>query len=543
MSSIIKKMNLGFSGIFALLVILSGTSYVKQQQISKDVQDLIEFDVEMLKLVKSMYSNSLEARILEKDIVLHSDNIDFMKNGKISWDSNIKKNEELINKMLEITKKSGEVDVEENIKKFQLKLNNYQKHINETYSLIDSKVISDKNSVLNHLMKLTTEAEEMTNILKGMVEEEEHHIGNRKVELVANNENLKQITLILSLSVLGIFLIIGYSLVRAIRKPLVDFKDKSRLIISNNDLTVRFNESNDEFGDIGRDVNSIIFQMSKSVGLTIQSSRENLSKSDIVVKKSSDIAKSIEKQSDEMSKTAAAIEELTVSIQQVSESSKYIKQNMLNVAGISKSGMVLSNDTKKIIQNIVVDFEELTKLLNNLEVTSNNISSIVSTIRDIADQTNLLALNAAIEAARAGEAGRGFAVVADEVRKLSENTAKATTKISEMIVSVQVQSKDVTQVINRTNDKVRVGVEKVEETNDKINEIGDLISKTEVQISEITNSINEEQIVAVDISKAVEEIAQISEKNALNAKDSENIVIELKNSANDLVNSVSKFRV
>ncbi len=542
MSSIIKKLYIGFALILTLLCGMGIFTVWIENSLSKNINELLEYDVGMSQLSSGAYAKMLEARMLERNMALYVNNPDKLKEEKQLWNNLISDNKNVIKNMLAITEKSGEKEVAENISNFEKQLFKYEKTVNATYELIDAEIISDSMSVLKNLDEAKQVSETVVKTIQDIYKNENSHIEQDKVDLAKETENIKNISTISSLIIIVLFLLIGANLAKSIKDPLVDFKNKARDIIRNNDLTINFTEGKNEFGEIAKDINTVINSLRKSISLVVDASKSTLDKSQQVSKNAEEISASINVQADSTTESASAIEELTVSINQVSELSKSIKDNMKNVTGLSKVGMDLSDDTKKIIQQIEVDFTELSGLLNNLEVTSNNISSIVSTIRDIAEQTNLLALNAAIEAARAGETGRGFAVVADEVRKLSEKTAKATQEIAEMITSVQSQSKDVSEVIGKTNQKVVVGVGKVESTNNKINEMGQLVHDAEIQITEISASIQEQYLAATEIAKTVENIAMMSERNSAAATETFNISKDLKKSASDVVSDVSKFK-
>lgn len=538
MSSIIKKLYVGAIFLFVLLVSMGVLVFWGQEAIRSHTRQLIEFDVGLSSRSGQAYAKMLELKMIERNMSMYSSSStnpkEALEQAKKDWLKDIEELKLQTEDMIALIKKTNEPEVLKKLENFQQELLVYEKQTLNSYA-INSKNLEGKSS-----SKESTE--QVVNTIKTIYEEESSHIKNGEEEIDKEAQFVENVALYTSLVSGVLFLIVVFNLVRTIKRPLDDFKNKSRDVIRTNNINIKFEEPTNEFGSIAKDINEIIASLRNSISLAANSSKETLSKASLVVKNADNMAKNMTEQATTTIKTAGSVDVLTNKLDEVTDLSDSIKNNMKNITDLSKNGVVLSNDTKEIIQQIELDFNQLSTLLSNLEVTSGNISSIVLTIKEIADQTNLLALNAAIEAARAGEAGRGFAVVADEVRKLSENTAKATTKISEMIGSVQSQSKDVSEVMNKTNEKVRVGVSKVDETNKKINEIGQLVNNADNQISEIASSIKEQYGTAKEVAKVINNVAKLSQENSELAKQTNDVAVELQKTADAVVSDIAKFK-
>ena len=550
MSSIIKKLYLAAVFLFVLLISMGVLVFWGQDSVREHVRSMIKFDVGLSSKSSEAYAKILELKMLEKNLSLYV-------NSSSSADGSTKEALEQIKKdwlkgmgelkyqtaqMIELIKNANEEHVLASLFEFQKELLVYEKNFIKNYDVNLRNVDFKERVFLEKEFLDSAYVNQVVNTIRKIHETESFHIRHAEEEIDKEAQFVEKVALYYGLISGFLFVVIVFNLVKSIKLPLDDFKKKSKDVIRTNNINIKFQEPSNEFGSIAKDINEIISSLRNSISLAANSSQETLSKASVVVKNAENMSRNMLEQSSTTIKTSDSVDILTNKLDQVTELSDSIKDNMKNITNLSKNGVVLSNDTKQIIQQIEIDFNKLSKLLNDLEITSNDISSIVLTIKEIADQTNLLALNAAIEAARAGEAGRGFAVVADEVRKLSENTAKATTRISEMIGSVQTQSKDVSEVMNKTNQKVRIGVSKVEETNKKINEIGALVGSADIQISEIASSIKEQYGTAKEVAKVINNVAKLSKENSELAQETNNLAQDLRKSADTVVADIATFK-
>ena len=258
---------------------------------------------------------------------------------------------------------------------------------------------------------------------------------------------------------------------------------------------------------------------------------------------SEQLSSAIQEQSTSASMMAATIEELTVSIHHVSENADEAHQLASRSGQQSKDGARVIENTLTSMNGIARTVQHSSTQVAGLGQHSEQISSIISVIQGIADQTNLLALNAAIEAARAGEQGRGFAVVADEVRLLAQNTGKSTQEISAMIEKIQAGVRDTVESMRGGVVEVNQGVETAGTAGQAIIEIRDSSDKVLHVVDQISFALREQTAASQDVARTVERSAQMAEMNNVSVQELLKTSGGLKSLATSLQQEVSKFQL
>lgn len=348
----------------------------------------------------------------------------------------------------------------------------------------------------------------------------------------------------ISIVVLIVTLSMGFLIARGITRPLLTLKDAIVDIQERNDLTQRLAiSSKDEIGQAADALNRFLESLQRSLEQVAHGSSTVLALSSEVAAAASQVSSSSQAQSDAASSMAASVEEMTVSIDQISE-------NAHNARLVSDSSNAFSDSGSEVIlkvvddmKNIASNVKESSVIIRELGQQSNQIHVIALSIKEIADQTNLLALNAAIEAARAGEQGRGFAVVADEVRKLAERTTRSTVEISEMIDRIQSGAQQAVASMEVGVERVNHGVSLANQAGDAIEKIRGGSRQASAVISDISSAIREQSVASNEIAKNVEQVAQMSDENAAAIQSSSHVAADLQRLANDLKATVEKFRI
>lgn len=255
-----------------------------------------------------------------------------------------------------------------------------------------------------------------------------------------------------------------------------------------------------------------------------------------------EVADRSQRQSDAASSMAASVEEMAVSIDQVRENATEAHSISENSASVSEEGAAVIHSAASEMRQISEAVQASSEIVEDLGRQSDQITSIVNTIREIADQTNLLALNAAIEAARAGEQGRGFAVVADEVRKLAERTSLSTTEIATMVTRIQQGTRGAVASMQAGVAKVGSGVELASQAGESINSIRDGAQRVSQVVNSISDSISEQSHASNDIAHKIETIAQMSEESAAAVRHTADAARRLHQLSGELHAAVAQFK-
>ena len=255
------------------------------------------------------------------------------------------------------------------------------------------------------------------------------------------------------------------------------------------------------------------------------------------------IAAATETQSESASSMAASVEEMSVSITHVSDRAGDVRSASVLSGEVSRKGSDVIDRLLAGNHNTSAAVEGAATQINDLGRLSEEISSIVNVIREVADQTNLLALNAAIEAARAGEQGRGFAVVADEVRKLAERTGQSTQDITRMIGEIQGVTREVVDAMKSAVERVHAGNELSQQARETVAEIGEQSSNVISSVEEITEALREQSATSNDIAQRVENITTASEENSSSVRSSADAARALEGVSGRLHKATTHFRL
>jgi len=353
-----------------------------------------------------------------------------------------------------------------------------------------------------------------------------------------------EITLLLVASgvLLGIFtsVLIVRSISRGVAGMLRMIQEVSARNLAVEDVEV---ESDDELGEAGTALNGMRDSLREMVRGIAATAKNLAAASEEISLGAGQSAESARLQADQTRQVATAMTEMSATVEQVSENSQTASDSSSKAAQAAHQGGLVVTEALDTMRRIADSSRTVSARITKLGSSSEQIGKIVAVIDEIADQTNLLALNAAIEAARAGEQGRGFAVVADEVRKLAERTSRATKEIATMIESIQAESKSAVEAIESGTHDVGIGVEKTTASGAALQEIIRMSEQVGDMISHIATAATEQSSATVEINSSIGQISNLTDDSSLAAEQTAKSCATLSKMALDLQTLVSQFRL
>tara|TARA_B100000519_G_scaffold157533_1_gene139100 strand:+ start:3665 stop:5689 length:2025 start_codon:yes stop_codon:yes gene_type:complete len=351
------------------------------------------------------------------------------------------------------------------------------------------------------------------------------------------------LVVIIVLASLIIAFFTGYKTVNAITIPLKKVNDLLN-IASSGDLTHNLDDSSkDEFGQLAKNCNKLILSLKDLIrGINVRA-EQLAAASEQTSAVTTQTTKSIQDQKAQIGLVATATTEMHSTSQMVSQNAEDTLLEIRNADQESNKVRDISLENKATIEVLARDVEDAAQVIHKLHQDSASIGSILDVIRGIADQTNLLALNAAIEAARAGEQGRGFAVVADEVRTLASRTQESTQEINAMIEVLQEGAEKAVSVMDQGKQQTARCVEQTELATQALDIISEAVKRAHDVSSQIEQSAREQNLVSQDISEKLETIVGIAEETTVGAQQTSESSEEVARLAEELQSSIRQFKV
>ena len=351
-------------------------------------------------------------------------------------------------------------------------------------------------------------------------------------------------TIAIALALIVIMAIVGAYFTRVVVKPIDAFSSQLEKITHNQDLSIRIStKGNNEFAILGKSLNNMLETLAEFVRNMRHSAEVLATNSSNLNNASNDAAEQINQQNLEVNAAATATTELSASISEVAQSAEQAAEQMRTTRNQVNNSMGVANNTQSDIYELQQNMDGAIKAMAQLESESQSIGDVLDVIQNIAEQTNLLALNAAIEAARAGEQGRGFAVVADEVRTLASRTAQSTDEIRAKIESLQKGVENALTSVQTSQSKTESSIEKVESTVSSMQEVTGYVDQVDQMNAHIATAAEEQSQVTEEINKNVLLIKDLSDK----VLDLATHITESSNDVNavstDIHKQVDQFRV
>ena len=464
---------------------------------------------------------------------------------------------QLIKSEISFSLQSAQSSVDEIIAELTLyKLNDIAEELTESFSAI-KELLSASNGIVFHKNAQLTANKKANDMLKAVEDNtaKTTKILNTQVDL-ANQATLQasehisssvsngnsQTTLIAIISIVIAIVIARFTLI-SITRPLSRVNDMLNVVASG-DLSRKLDESGqDEFAQLSKNCNLLIDSLRNLIEGIVNRSAQLAAAAEQTSAVTAESTKAIEEQRNQVEQAASATTEMSSTAQSVLASANDALGEIKHADEEAERVKIISARNRQTIEQLASEVDDASQVINQLQQDSASIGGILDVIRGIAEQTNLLALNAAIEAARAGEQGRGFAVVADEVRTLASRTQESTSEIQSMIESLQTGAGKAVAVMDTGKSKAADCVSQSEEADKALETITHAVHEAFDRSSQIATAAEEQSVVAHEISENLESIVAIAEQTAAGSKQTAASSSEVAKLSEELQQSVQEFKL
>ena len=535
------RLGAGFATLLVLMLIVSGIGIARMTGIQNTLEDIVKVGVAETKLALSMRGLIYERAILVRNMILMTREDD-MKPELAKIQENRKKYDEIQEKLAVMFALPGTTEMEKSL----LAQIRQSEILNRP--LVDKVIelgFANKNAEATKILleDLREPQKQWLRQINELVQTEEQLDRQAEQEAEASYQSGKIQVLGFSTIALLFGGLAAFYLARSITRP-INRAVEVATRVAEGDLTSRIEvNSGDEIGKLMQALKT----MNDNLANLIRQARENAQSvsgaAGALSTAAGQVAISSRSQSEAASSMAAAVEEMTVSVSQITDHASNAEKISTESGELSMEGGKIIGEMISKMSDIAKTVTESSRIMEDLTQQSEQISDIVKVIKEVADQTNLLALNAAIEAARAGEQGRGFAVVADEVRKLAERTAQSTLDISAVIETVRNGIDGVMGSMRFGVEQVQQGMQQAGETGEAISRINDGSRKVVGTVNDIGTALREQSVTNNEIANSVEKIAQMIEGNNAAVEETAKTAHNLKHLAATLQDVVARFKV
>jgi methyl-accepting chemotaxis protein len=536
-----QKITASFGLLFLPMLIVAAAGYWGTHKLSTAMLDMLQSDAELQQLFSSTRVNSLDMIRYEKNFILSMGNASDQSDALDDWktiDGHYREHVAALEKAA----------VEQEDTDALVEINGTLKAYEDGFGTLVEQVHSGKIKTVAEANAVAQTYGNAVNVMQDTLstEDAEHISRMQDRKKMAQDINRRTLWTLLAAVMAGIILggIISVVTTRRITRPISTVVAAMHRIVQGDltgeDIVI---STDDELGDMGRSANGMQQSLRQMIGSVSAGAERIATATEELSATAAEQAHGAESQKDQTHHVAASMQEMSSTVAQVAENSNKASEASRKAADTARHGGSIVEDALAKMRAIADSVGQTAKRVQELGKSSNQIGEIIGVIDDIADQTNLLALNAAIEAARAGEQGRGFAVVADEVRKLAERTSKATKEITAMIQNIQAETLSAVEAMQTGTQQVELGVESTTRAGTSLHEIIQSSEQVGEMILLIATAATEQSSATEEINSSIEQIAKITEQSAAGTRESAKAVRDLSDLASNLHALVSKFTV
>lgn len=520
------------------LITLATINLFGGRQANADISDVVEHDVKSLLLTQAIDRDLLEIRFRVAGVVLDQLPSVGAQNHLKEARSTIEKN---WSKFESVNSASSPEETE-----LVIKIGAGLKALPLIFDKIHTQYDANNNDELKAILEddwpiVITKVQKP---LSQLVKIREESLAQLQEHRLKEGQRRTLISLVISGVAAAILIAFAALTIRSITRPLAKLQDTIVQVEKSGDCTLRVGASGqDEVGRTAAAFDNMLARIATLIGATRESAANIASAVQSMSAAGMQVARGSSEQSEAASAVAAAMEQTSVSISETAQNAHMADETATQARTNIETTLAAVRETADNVDNLATMIAEASDDIARLAESSRQIDGIVRTIKDIADQTNLLALNAAIEAARAGEQGRGFAVVADEVRKLAENTANSTSEISSLIGGIRSQVDAAVTRMQAANEKAGTTRERVIASTGTLDAASADTDRVTDAVRNIADAVREQDVAVQQVAQRIEQIAKMTEENTAAADAAARTAVHLDELAGDLHEAVAKFKV
>ncbi|MBI5885562.1 MAG: methyl-accepting chemotaxis protein [Deltaproteobacteria bacterium] len=535
------RMLLGFGLVILLLAAVGICGLWGTREFGAVLKKVLSVEGNISEYASKAQANTLGMRRFEKDSIINIGAPEKQVSYQNKW---LEEESQLVSDLARLRELAETADDREAVKTMDANLKAYSAGFAEVSAGLRAgtfKTPQEANAAINKykepIHKLEDTAEKLAVSAAKRMENEE-----RTTEAFVGR--VAAIIIVLTIAALGAAIATSYFTTRRITRPLADGVEMTGMIargdLTASDLRIH---SNDEVGFLASTLNAMKQSLSGMIGSIITTSGQVASASEELSATVSQISARVEEQSAKAQQVATSASQMSSTITEIAKNAANIAESARTTADVAKEGSGVVNKTVSEVQAIAEMVTHSSRMITSLGERSRQIGEIVVVINEIADQTNLLALNAAIEAARAGEHGRGFAVVADEVKKLAERTTVSTKEIGAMIADIQHETTGAIKSMNESLVRVETGVGLSSQAGKSLAKIVESVGALQTMVEHIAASTEEMSATSGEISDYIEVIADISKETSTSSGHISAASDELSGLSIDLKLMAEKFKI
>lgn len=536
-----SRLRLGFGLLLTLSIMVGAIGLISVSSLYNEVERSIAMDVALYSQTSEIRYQLGNLRRYEKDSILSQGDAKKVNEYKAKWEKANAALVDAIGKAKPLVNRDVEGQALD-------KIASYQRQYQEGVSTIINDIASGSLTSIADAYQSMKSKREVSHQLEATVSELAEHtlkeVNDLNKSLATKKQQATYWIIATLITAVILSLVISALIRQSIVGPLVKMKNALNTIQQDHDLTVMVAvDGSDEVSSAGRALNATQEALRNTISTILEQANQVRDHAERLATVSGEVTQQAGQQADATASSAASIEEMTTSVQVVSDNMSSVEAESRETLTQANEGAKQATNTAAEINSVAQAISQITVVIDGMDKRSTEIGGIIQVIKEIADQTNLLALNAAIEAARAGEQGRGFAVVADEVRKLAERTSQATNEIAGKITSIQNETRQASQSMQDANSRIDHSAALANKVAGQFNDISASSTTSNQKLSDIASALSEQTQASHMVSRSIETISQLSEQQSANAKEATGLAQSLRRLAGDVEALLAQFRV